>query len=61
MVTKVFSAKFIQSAKKLIKKNIIPSYMKLIKTPDVVYFKHGWVEFFTSRKDRGLYLSLIHI
>ena len=57
--TKVFSAKLCQSAKKLIKKNIIPPYMKLIKTPDVVYFKHGWVEFFTSRKDRGLYYEIV--
>jgi len=32
--------------------------MKIIKIPDVCYFKHGWVSFGTSRKDRELYYEI---
>ena len=54
----MFRAKFDQPAKKLINKIIISLHMKIIKIPDVHYFKHGWVSFNTNRKDRELYYEI---
>ncbi len=58
LILKVFSAKFIQSAKKLIRKITLSLRMKLTKTPDIHYFTHGWVKFYTSRKDRELHYAI---
>ena len=55
--TKVFSAN--QPTQALIQKHDIPSYMKLIKTPDIVYIESGWIYFSTIRKDRELHYNII--
>jgi len=54
--TKVFSAR---SARALIKRMNKVWYMKLIKTPDIVYIESGWIYFSTSRKDRELHYNII--